>query len=383
MRKLKVSDIEPGGHDETQSPINCVYSINDPLYAIYGTDTRVSVQFADEPLQQRQQRADFAALAPLRGEINGLVDGWRTSADERLLAKVKRYDRTVADALVVALTRDCASAQGILRQIRDDLVADRTSLSRLYYLLTAGGAAAFLILSCSAGAWIALHDHIDFWGDTNPLWMGAGTGSIGAFFSIALALHTREFKPEQRWLDNVIAAVVRVLIGAIAGTMLVALISIHMVNVTLGDASFGETVPGGVAPALLPLIVAFLGGFAERLVPDLLKKAGDDMLAGAAPSAPPRPAGGAGDAPGGGAKDDGGAGGTPAGIARGAAADTGDGDAAQKRPPTGGGGAPVADEPGDDDQSETEACLAHAPVTDEEATPDDQLPPATGGVAQG
>lgn len=36
----------------------------------------------------------------------------------------------------------------------------------------------------------------------------------------------------------------------------------------------------------------------------------------------------------------------------------------------------------DDDHAEADACLAHAPVSDDEATEDDHLPPATGGVAR-
>lgn len=292
---MLVADIEPGKLDETKSNIICVYSVNAPYYAIYGTDTRVSVQFADDPALQKAQRTDFAALASLRGEINGLIDGWRSDPDERLKDKARRYDRSVADALVVALTRDVASAQVLLQNIRDDLMADRTSRARLLYLVFALGMALAIIFLMSMGAYIASPGTSPFWGNTDLLWMGAGGGAVGAFFSITLAVQTREFKPEEKYLDNAIAAVLRVIIGAIAGTLLVGLLCTKMFTLQIGGLKLGGCPVGpngSCAPAMLPLLIAaFIGGFTERLVPDMLKKVGAPVDRVVVPATAPRAAG--------------------------------------------------------------------------------------------
>jgi len=295
MARLTVADIKPGELDETQAAIVCIYSMNEPLYAIYGTDTRVSVQFADDPATEQRQRWDFAALAPLQGEINGMIDGWHASEDARLKEKARIYDRRVADALVVALTRDVASAQAILQKIRDELLADRTSLQRLIYLVWALVSSLLVIGGASLGAYLSAPERSGFWGNTDLLWMGAGGGSVGAFFSITLAVHTRAFQPQPKYTDNAIAAVVRVIISAIAGAMLIAFLCTNMFSLTIGGLHLGGAPIGensACAPAVLPLLIlAFVAGFAERLVPDLLNSSSAAAEKALLPLVPPRPAG--------------------------------------------------------------------------------------------
>ena len=79
------------------------YACNPPYYAVYRTDTRVMIDFADKGATETLQRAKLAPLGPLRSEINGLINGWRGSRDHRKLAKARTFDRRTADALVMAL----------------------------------------------------------------------------------------------------------------------------------------------------------------------------------------------------------------------------------------------------------------------------------------
>jgi hypothetical protein len=81
-------------------------------------------------------------------------------------------------------------------------------------------------------------------------------------------------------LDNIIDAIVRVVIGAIAAVVLQALLDGDLFALRLGQAVLGADHlkrPDGTTFALTPPLVlfvaAFIAGFSERLIPDLLNSA--------------------------------------------------------------------------------------------------------------
>ncbi len=74
-----VASIVVGEKDYTGLPITAVYSKVSNVYAVYCNPERVMVQFADDAELGSKQRLALAHLAPLRGEINGIIDGWRKS----------------------------------------------------------------------------------------------------------------------------------------------------------------------------------------------------------------------------------------------------------------------------------------------------------------
>jgi hypothetical protein len=157
--------------------------------------------------------------------------------------------------------------------------------------------------------------------------------------------------PVVRFGDNSVAVALRLMIGAIAAGVLVALVLASAVELTIGGAKLMSGTPPKIS-LLYILIIGFLGGFSERLVPDLLAKAATTPKTTPAPSGttttPPAPAGT-----------------IPAasGAATAAAAATTM-------------AAMTADTAGIVDH-----CLAdHAPLPSE-ITPDTELPAATGGVA--
>jgi len=142
-----VADIPLDGKtDAMGQEIKCFYGRKPPKYAVYRVDRRVMVHFADNGEEEASQRKKLACLAPLRGEIDGLVDGWRDGTSHRFLgvdnrtklrSKAVRYDRRVADALVVALEGDIPTAQTILTRVRDDIVNERVAWARFEYLVAA------------------------------------------------------------------------------------------------------------------------------------------------------------------------------------------------------------------------------------------------------
>src|SRR3954464_4804671 len=82
-RMFKVADIKRGEEDSAGVRVTHVYAKVDTAYAVYRTDERVVVQSSDDPALGGDQRKLLAPLGPVRGEIDGLIDGWRKAACHR------------------------------------------------------------------------------------------------------------------------------------------------------------------------------------------------------------------------------------------------------------------------------------------------------------
>jgi hypothetical protein len=362
MSATRVADIRLNGEDPAGARIAEVYARNPPHYAVYRTSERVLAWFADDPAEAGAQRARLARLNPARGAINGLVDGWRTGpAHEQ--ARARRYERGVADALVMALEgpgdAEAADAAALLDQIKADVLAERTSRACLQYVLAALAATLWaillLILLGPVMRWLApLAGGACAGGETaGAVRLGAGAGAAGALFSIGLFVQNRTVLPDLAWRDNSLDAALRVLIGTIAGGVLICLLGTGLVSLTLAGRTLDFT---GLEAAKLiggwmtVAVAGFAAGFSEQLVPDLLAKA---QMAAETPTKP--------------------AAAPPAAAAP----------AAKSPPPPPGGGsggppapaAALADGQGED-------CLCGHPVSEAEATADADLPAARGGVAE-
>jgi hypothetical protein len=378
---LILTDLRVGARDETDYTILDIYARKLPDYVVYRTKQRVAVQFADLRSDAAKQRKMMATLNPLRGEINGLIDGWRLKKEKSgPKRRAERFDRRVADALVAALEGDVANAAALLKAIRQDIVDERTAWARFLYLIVALGVG--LLGKLTAFLMVRLGDFPPVAVD---IYHGAGAGLVGAFFSIALAIRGRTVLPDLQWIANAMDAGLRMLVGLIGAGLLVAMVDAHMVNVSFGlpDATGNMAPPAaktaaGNAPAVAPtagtaapaggggdrdqawlrvLIFGFVAGFSERFVPDLLAKA---TVSAADPAAK-----------------------APAA----AASDPADGPP-DKKPDDAPIAAPAARKFGDsvqdtapDDEAHDDNCTCDTPLTDAEATADAHLPAASGGVA--
>ena len=391
MRARNVADLQKDMNDAADQPVKDIYAKNPPKYAVYQTAERVMVHFADDPQISSEQRKALAQLAAVRGQTNGLIDDWRDKPDKYgvwgvftrrngadIRKRAGRYDRRIGDALVVALEGDLTGADALLREIKTDVLDERTGWSRFEYLAVAIFVAfafiAFVSMVAGIGAWsdssagnsvrdmvarlFSFTAGVDISG-CNPaddprcysfgteLWRGAMAGALGSFFSIALGIRKRTILPDLNKYNNFMDAALRVAIGIIAGMVLVALVVSDLVNIRVGDAG------SKVLDDLYLGIVGFVGGFAERLVPDLLERAeskqGQEPILRKLEPEMDEPAGAAGPA------------------SSGAFDQVHEGRLAPED----------AVQPEDEHE---DGCIENVEIAEDELTADEALPPAAGGV---
>ena len=355
MTEVRVADVNPHSVDSVGMPIEVVYAKDVPQYAVYRTPERVLVHFADSPEQRDRQRRDLTPLNPLRGEINGLINGWRLSKAEYYRVRAHRFDRRVADALTIGLQGDMVGATLLLERVRQDIIAERTSWARFLYLMIASAVVVAIILLAGVVTADWFGAIYNFRGAGTRTWLAAGAGAFGAFFSIATAIRSRTILTDLRLRDNTADAVLRVVVGAIAGALLIIIIESETIRLQIGGLGLTpETLGRNLS---LVILLGFIAGFSERLVSDLLAKvtptelAVQARVATATGAAPPSP--GSETPP------------TITAAAAASAAGTHEG-AAETEP----------------EEEEVDACLVDVDVPQDELTDDSELPESTGGVAE-
>ncbi len=334
-----------------------IYSKIEGIYAVYRTEERVMIQFADDQALGSQQRQSLAELYVLRGKINSLLEELRETSFSTRKFKDNRYVRLMADALIVALQGQVVQAKADLEAVYAALSGERSSRIRMNYLLIAALCTVGLI--CLIRFVNSQTFTFNFDDTAKTFWYAACVGMVGAFTSVAFAIRGRELDTEKPQLDMIGDAILRIFVGAVTALMLMALIKIGAFGLQIGGAEFSKESPLNLGPTGWPLvlIVAFFAGWTQRLLPELFAKA--SVTESTAPP-PPAPTAGRADER------------NPMGTA----VAPGTGHAAGQAP------APAQSAADDDDDpaaNEADSCDDHAhdggPVTE-----DVELPETVGGV---
>jgi len=237
-------------------------------YTIYRTRQGVNIHFADCRWRERQQRKAYSKISEklcrLRFLTSQMAHWWFSGWFGRT---GNFYDHQIAEAInLIVLNDDDRASEILCDGVR--LAEDRlTNENRIRYLVACLAACLAIALISGWALWLLPSTH-----DWAPYLLGGAAGAAGAVFSIATRVRDFNLNPCSRSVMNYVMGWLRVLIGFVAGAIILF---------TINGAAFGKGIAALFSTEkLTPLtdqnwiciaLIGFLGGFAEQLVPNLLQ----------------------------------------------------------------------------------------------------------------
>jgi hypothetical protein len=99
--------------------------------------------------------------------------------------------------------------------------------------------------------------------------LGGIAGLIGAIFSIVMQIRSRAVGPETNYKALLTDCILRLVIGVFSGCFLQLVIEAGALQITIGSLHVDNTLRGGWRAVV---VIGFIAGFIERLVPSLLQE---------------------------------------------------------------------------------------------------------------
>jgi len=249
-----VSAIRVGSEDGRGVAVEKIYSLKDRCYVVYRAADQMMVHFADDVTLANEQRKSLAGLAGMRAQLSMLTVDMPQSA--------AYYDGQIAHALQLALDGDPEKGKEILTQTVAGAERERAGRGRIQYLLYGLATAALFLAILGIG-----YAAVSFAKPANNLWLAAIGGAIGAVFSMSIAIRSRAVALDLYRNANIADGALRILVGVISAGVLVLLMATNIVpDLQVG----GGALTGETATWETILLVGFIAGFLERLLPDLL-----------------------------------------------------------------------------------------------------------------
>ena len=251
---LPVAALRAGHEDARGVAIEKIYALKDRTYVIYRAQHQVMVHFADDGTIANEQRKNLAGLAGLRARLELLTsDLGRGQA---------YYDGQVVQALQFALDGQPDQAHEILRKTVAEAESERACRGRIQYLLYGLATAGVFLLILGIG-----YATVSFAKPANNLWLAAIGGAMGAVVSMSIAIRSRTVALDLDRNANIADGALRILVGIVAAGVVILLMATNIVpslnageGALTGERATWETI----------LLVGFIAGFLERLLPDIL-----------------------------------------------------------------------------------------------------------------
>jgi hypothetical protein len=260
--EVHVGDIRKNQPDSRGEKVEFVFFRRRNCFAIYRSSGRIMVQYADDETEAKKQVANIAELLPLRDRLQYLVSD---------IESPDAYRWQIAESLRLGLDGQKDAAKSTMQAAIDHIIAKRVSDGRTAYLLYAGllviGAIAMLGAVAAAIGLVGKTTPEEFKAGLGYLMLATGSGAMGAMLSTAIALRARTVATDDSWKSNTVDSAMRIMIGVISAAVLYLLLDSQLL------AKFSLSTEG-MTPAVLwkaALLIGFLAGFLERLVPDLLE----------------------------------------------------------------------------------------------------------------
>ncbi|MBV8701297.1 hypothetical protein [Bradyrhizobium sp.] len=266
--KFKLCQLKEGQKDRLGHLVEEIFW-NEGNYAVYRSERGVYVQFADSPEEAAAQRSEFTEISPELCELRYLTHEMRSSWPLGRRSQTDRhpsslYEHNMAEAVMLILEKK--NQQGIdlakqaLKMAVDRVTGDNTakyfSCCVFVWVVLLAIGVAFLMHPQSVGAQAFI--------------VAALFGVTGAMLSVATRLGAFELYPCQRSGMNYLMASTRIGIGFVSGPVLL-LLGLTVLKQPLSGLLHDPNVWQETA------VLGLIGGFTERLVPNLLKQTGDEI----------------------------------------------------------------------------------------------------------
>jgi hypothetical protein len=244
-------------------------------YTIYRSTKGIYIHFSDCHEIERTQRALYAEISQILCQLRFLTS--QMARFKLLRKKLGYYDYQIVQAMVSTLEKRKEDATNLLAPVLEMAVGRLTNENRVRYLLSCLAAGLIVATGIAFLVWSGQVDRI-----ADAYLVAAIFGSAGATFSIAMSVQSLSLIPCQESMMNVVMGVLRVLIGTFAGALLLLLITVTPLSAVaatlLGSKLEMDPLKLTSVTGWLPFaVVGFIGGFAERLVPNLLQQSSDKI----------------------------------------------------------------------------------------------------------